>query len=77
MSNTKPQPPNMCGIHRPSQDLQHLQPGITHRHTGKIWRTPKTILSHKTHVEQNSSQARHLKILRHSLTLNWVSNKET
>ena len=49
-SKTKPQPPNMGGIRRPSQVLRHLQPCITHFHTGKIWRTPKTILSHQTHV---------------------------
>ena len=35
-SKTEPKYPNVSGICRPSQDLRHLQPSITHRHTGKI-----------------------------------------
>ena len=58
---TQPQPPNMGGIHRPSQGLRHLQPCITHCHTRKIWRTSKTMISNQMHVRQNNSQAHHRK----------------
>ena len=49
----------MGGILRPSQGLRHLQPFINRRHTGKIWCTPKTMISNQTHVQQKSSQAHH------------------
>ena len=49
----------MGGIFRPSHGLWHLQSHITHRHTRKVWRTPKNMLSNQTHVQQNHSQAHH------------------
>ena len=42
----------MGGILRPIQGLQQIQTCITHYHTGKIWRTPKTLLINQTHVQK-------------------------
>ena len=50
--NTQPPYPSRGGIHRPSQGLQHLQPFTTHRYTGKVWLSPKTILINQTHVQK-------------------------
>ena len=48
-------------IIRPIKGLRRLQPCITHCHTSKMWRTPKTMLSHQTYVQQNLSQDHHQK----------------
>ena len=60
----------MGGIHRPSQGLRHLQPCITHRHTGKISRTPKNIISNQTHVLQKQIQAHH----RQDWDIHWLQS---
>ena len=51
----------MGGIHRPSQGIWYPQSCITHRHTRKIWRTPKNMSNNKMHVQKKHSQAHHWK----------------
>ena len=58
-SNTQPQPSNMGDICIPIQGLRHLQSCTTHPHNRKIWRTPKTLLSNQTLLQQKYSQAHH------------------
>ena len=43
------------------QGLQRLQPCTTHRNTGKICHSPKTMLINRTHIQQNHIQDHHQK----------------
>ena len=58
-SKTQLQYPNMGFICRPSKVLQRIQSCTTRLHIGKIWRSPKTMLSNQTHVRQKRSQDHH------------------